>query len=65
MTFHYIAKERPPDMAEIVACSYNSRIDRAENHLCRYRLYFAEPFEVIDGGRVAPWFAENIFRWED
>jgi len=65
MSFHELTKERPRDMAEIVACSYNPQIDRAENHLCRYRLYFAEPFEVIDGERVAPWFYQNIFGWED
>jgi hypothetical protein len=52
-------------MAEIVACSYNSQIDRSENHLCRYRLYFSEPFEVIDGESVSPWFYNNIFGWED
>jgi hypothetical protein len=52
-------------MAEVIAHSHNQAIDRAESHLCRYRLYFTEPFQVIDGGDVAPWFADNIFGWED
>ena len=65
LMFHYLQTERPSDMAEVIAHSHNQVIDRAESHLCRYRLYFTEPFEVIDGGDVAPWFAENIFGWED
>jgi hypothetical protein len=52
-------------MAEVIAHSHNQVIDRAESHLCRYRLYFSEPFEVIDGARVAPWFYQNIFGWEE
>ena len=63
--FHEITKERPSDMAEVIAHSHNQVIDRAESHLCRFRLYFTEAFQVIDGMPAAPWFADNIFGWED